>query len=431
MTIGFTIAAIFLLLLLSAFFSGSETALTAVSRARVHQLSRSRTETRRVSGRALIVEHLIASRERLIGALLLGNNLVNILASALATSVLIALFGDTGVVYATLVMTLAVVIFAEVLPKTWAINQPDEFALGVAPIIRPVVIVLAPLTAIIQGLVRALLALLGVKTDDTRSGLTGREEIRGTVDLLHAEGEMVKHDRDMLGGILDLSELEVSEIMVHRINMVALDVTMKPEELVNAVLKSPYTRIPLHKGDRDEIIGVVHAKDVLAELVDVGGDVARVNVERIAKQPWFVPETTSAQSQLNAFLKGKTHFALVVDEYGEVQGLITLEDILEEIVGEISDEHDVELSGVTKQSDGSYIIDGSLPIRDLNRSLNWNLSDEEATTIAGLVIHEAKTIPDQGQQFTFHGLRIKIMRKDKNRLTQLRVTPLSGSAKPS
>ncbi len=431
LTIWVTIAAIFFLLLLSAFFSGSETALTAVSRARIHQLARSKTEKHGASARAGIVEQLIASKERLIGALLLGNNLVNILASALATSVLITLFGDTGVVYATLVMTLAVVIFAEVLPKTWAINQPNEFALGVSPIIRPVVIVLAPLTAIIQWLVRTLLRLLGVKTDDTRSGLTGREEIRGTVDLLHAEGEVIKHDRDMLGGILDLSELEVSEIMVHRTNMVALDINLGPEELLQAVLNSPYTRIPLHKGDRDEIIGVVHAKDVLAELVRVGGDVSKVSVERIAKQPWFVPETTSAQSQLNAFLKGKTHFALVVDEYGEVQGLITLEDILEEIVGEISDEHDIVLQGVTKQSDGSYIVDGSLPIRDLNRSLNWNLSDEEATTIAGLVIHEAKTIPDQGQQFTFQGLRIKIIRKSRNRLTQLRITPLSGAAKPS
>ncbi len=420
MTIWFTIAGILVLLFLSGFFSGSETALTAVSRARIHQLSRSGSK------RAGVVEKLIAARERLIGALLLGNNLVNILASVLATSVLISLFGDAGVVYATVVMTLAVVIFAEVLPKTWAINQPDKFALGVAPIIRPVVIVLAPLTAIIQWLVRTMLHLVGVKVDEARSGLTGREEIRGTVDLLHAEGEVIKHDRDMLGGILDLSELEVSEIMVHRINMVALDITLSPEELVKSVLKSPYTRIPLHKGDRDEIIGVVHAKDVLAELVNVGGDVAKVNVERIAKQPWFVPETTSAQSQLSAFLKGKSHFALVVDEYGEVQGLITLEDILEEIVGEISDEHDVVLQGVTKQSDGSYIVDGALPIRDLNRSLNWNLSDEEATTIAGLVIHEAKTIPDQGQQFTFHGLRIKIIRKDKNRLTQLRVTPVSG-----
>lgn len=420
-TIWLTIAGIASLLFLSAFFSGSETALTAVSRARIHQLNRSGSKS------ASTVEKLIASKERLIGALLLGNNLVNVLASALATSMLITLFGDTGVVYATLVMTLAVVIFAEVLPKTWAINQPEQFALRVAPITRIVVAILAPLTAIIQLLVRGLLALIGVKGDDFRSGLTGREEIRGTVDLLHAEGEVIKNDRDMLGGILDLSDLEVSEIMVHRTNMLALDINLPPKELINAVLQSPYTRIPLHEGDRDEITGIVHAKDVLAELIRVGGDVSKVRVKKIATKPWFVPETTSAQSQLTAFLKGKTHFALVVDEYGEVQGLITLEDILEEIVGDISDEHDIVLQGITKQSDGSYIVDGALPIRDLNRALNWHLSDDEATTIAGLVIHEAKTIPDPGQQFTFHGLRIKIMRKTGNRLTQLRITPLVAS----
>jgi len=419
MTIWLTVAGIAFLLFLSGFFSGSETALTAASRARIHRLARSG------SRQAGIVEKLIAKKERLIGALLLGNNLVNVLASSLATSLLIAVFGDAGVIYATLVMTLAVVIFAEVLPKTWAINQPDAFALRVASITRLVVVVLAPLTGVIQILVRTLLRLGGVKTDDARSGLTGIEEIRGTVDLLHHEGEVIKHDRDMLGGILDLSELEISDVMIHRTRMRTLDITEPPADLIRAVLDSPYTRLPLHKGDPDEIIGVVHAKDVLREIVEVGGDINKIKIEKIASKPWFVPETTSAQSQLNAFMKRKTHFALVVDEYGEVQGLVTLEDILEEIVGDISDEHDIVLEGVTKQSDGSYIVDGSLPIRDLNRSLNWNISDDEATTIAGLVIHEAKTIPDQGQQFTFHGLRIKIMRKSRNRLTQLRITPVS------
>ena len=417
-TFWFTLLTIAVLLFLSAFFSGSETALTAASRARIHQLKTNGNK------RAGIVQQLIASKERLIGALLLGNNLVNILASALATSLLITIFGDNGVIFATLVMTLAVVIFSEVLPKTWAINQPESFALGVAPLIRPFVALFAPLTAIIQKLVAALLNLMGVKTDNSFSDLAGLDEIRGTVDLLHAEGEVIKGDRDMLGGILDLSDLEVSELMVHRTNIFALDISLPQKEIIHAVLNSPYTRIPLHKGDPDEITGVLHGKDVLRALIKADGDISKVNVEKIARLPWFVPETTSAQSQLNAFLKGKAHFALVVDEYGEVQGVVTLEDILEEIVGDISDEHDIKLEGIPKQSDGSYIVDGALPIRDLNRALNWNLPDEEATTIAGLVIHEAKTIPDQGRQFTFHGLRIKIIRKSSNRLTQLRITPI-------
>lgn len=413
-----TIGGIAVLLFISAFFSGSETALTAASRARVHQLARSG------SLRAGVVETLTANMERLIGALLLGNNLVNILASSLATSVLITVFGQSGVVYATLVMTLAVVIFAEVLPKTWAINQPDEFALGVGPFLRPFIALFGPITAAMQVLVRAILRLIGVRTDAERSGLTGHEEIRGTVDLLHREGEVVKRDRDMLGGILDLSDLEVSDVMVHRTRMLALDATLPPNELVQAILESPYTRIPLYSGEPDNIVGVIHAKDLLRALMKVNGDTTKINVTRIASKPWFVPDTTSAQAQLNAFLKGKSHFALVVDEYGEVQGLITLEDILEEIVGDISDEHDVTLQGITKQADGTYVVEGSCPIRDLNRMLDWNLPDEEATTIAGLVIHEAKMIPTEGQQFTFHGFRFKVLRKSNNRITQLRVIPL-------
>lgn len=417
-TVWFTIGGIAVLLFLSGFFSGSETALTAASRARVHSQARAGNK------RARIVEKLIDSKERLIGALLLGNNLVNILASSLATSVLITLFGDTGVVYATVVMTLAVVIFAEVLPKTWAINQPDEFALGVAPIVRPVVAILAPITIAVQILVRLILRLFGVKAADDRSGYTGLEEIRGTVDLLHREGEVVKNDRDMLGGILDLRDLEVSDIMVHRTRMIALDADQAPEQLVRQVLESPNTRMPIYKDGTDNIIGVVHAKDVLRAVIKAGGDISKVNVLRIASKPWFVPDTTPLQAQLNAFLKVKTHFALVIDEYGEVQGLITLEDILEEIVGDISDEHDEVMQGITKQPDGSYTIEGALPIRDINRALDWNLPDEEATTLAGLVIHEAKIIPAEGQQFTFHGFRFRVTRTAGNRVTELRVLPL-------
>lgn len=416
--IWLTTGGIIVLLLLSAFFSGSETALTAASRARIHQLVRSGSK------RAKTVEELTGAKERLIGSILLGNNLVNILASSLATSLLITVFGSGGVVYATIVMTLAVVVFSEVLPKTWAINTPDEFALSVAPIIKPFVIIFAPVTLTVQVIVRLMLRLFGVKADSERSGFTGVEEIRSTVDLLHSEGEVIKGDRDMLGGVLDLKELEVSDIMVHRTRMFALDADLPSEELINAVLESPYTRMPLYQGDKDNIIGIVHSKDVLRAMIKAGGDMSKLNVLKIASKPWYVPDTTPLQAQLNAFLKGKTHFALVIDEYGEVQGLITLEDILEEIVGDISDEHDEVMQGITKQPDGSYIVDGQTPIRDINRALEWELPDEEATTIAGLVIHEAKSIPDQGQQFTFYDLRFRVMRKSDNRVTQLRIIPI-------
>ena len=415
-----TILSIAFLLLLSAFLSGSETALTAASRARLH------AKVREGSKRAKIVEQLVFDKEKLIGTLLLGNNLVNILASVLATSVLLSLFGDSGIIYATLIMTLMVVIFAEVLPKTWAIKRPDEFALGVAPLIRPLVIILAPITIAIQFLVSFMLSLIGIKGNGNLSPLAGHKEIRDTVDFLHSEGEVVKIDKDMLGGILDLKALDVFDIMVHRTKILSLDAGQTPEKLVEQVLQSPYTRMPLYEGEPDNIIGVVHAKDVLRALIKAQGDISKINIKKIAVKPWFIPDTTQLHTQLSAFLKGKSHFALVVDEYGEVQGLITLEDILEEIVGDISDEHDEIIQGINKQADGSYKIDGSLPIRDINRALEWDLPDDEATTIAGLVIHEAKTIPDEGQQFTFYNFRFKILKKSSNKVSELSVSPINN-----
>jgi Mg2+/Co2+ transporter CorB len=412
-----SLLAIVALLAMSFFFSGSETALTAASRARMHQLARNG------NARATLVEKLTAEKERLIGAILLGNNVVNILASTLAASVLIQIFGEAGIAYATIVMTAAVVIFSEVMPKTIALIRPDSFALAVAPIIRIIVMVFSPITFAVQAIVNTILRVFGLDASNANA-ISGHEELRGTVDFLHAEGEVVKNDRDMLGGILDLRELEVSDVMVHRTRMLALDVDMAPVDLIGAILDSPFTRVPLYKGKQDNIVGIVHAKDLLRAIQKAEGDYSKVNPAKIAFKPWFVPDTTSVQAQLNAFLKAKLHFALVVDEYGEVQGLITLEDILEEIVGDIADEHDAVIEGVRKQTDGSYIIDGQLPIRDLNRALDWNLPDSEATTVAGLVIYEAKLIPDPGQQFTFHDLRFKVLRKQHNRITQLRVSPL-------
>lgn len=416
-TLWFTSAAIVALLAMSFFFSGSETAITASSRARMHQMARGG------SRRAKLVEKLSAEKERVIGAILLGNNIVNILASTLAASVLIQVFGEAGIAYATIVMTAAVVVFSEVLPKTLAILRPDAFALVVAPILQPIVTVFAPVTLSIQALVRGILRLFGVRADAGRD-VTGAEEIRGTLDLLHSEGEVVKHDRDRLGGLLDLKDLQVADLMVHRTRMTALDIEEPPEALVRAVLASNFTRIPLYRDNPDNIVGVLHAKDVLRAVLAPGVDITALDILGIATKPWFVPDTTSAETQLNAFLKAKAHFALVVDEYGDVQGLITLEDILEEIVGAISDEHDVEVPGVTRQADGSYLLDGGLPIRDLNRALDWDLPDEDFTTVAGLVIHAARAIPEPGQVCEFDRFRFTVLRKVRNRITQVRAQPL-------
>jgi len=417
-----SLAIVIVCLLLSAFFSGSETALTASSRGSMHRLEHQGNQ------RARIVNRLLESRERLLGALLLGNNLVNIAASALATGVLLAWFGDVGVIYATIVMTAVVVIFSEVLPKTAAINAPDRVALLVARPMELFVRLFGPILMAIEALARRILAWFGIRVGEDQPVLSAHETLRGAVDLLHQEGGVEKLDRDMFGGVLDLRELEVSDVMIHRTKMLTLCIDDPPEEIVASVLQAPVTRLPLWSGTPENIIGLLHAKDLLRVLQAAGGDASKVDIRAIVTPPWYVPDTTPLYEQLKAFRRRKTPLALVVDEYGEVMGLVTLEDIIEEIVGDITDEHDVVMPGVRPQPDGSVSVDGGVPIRDLNRAMDWQLPDEEATTIAGLVIHEARSIPETGQSFTFHGFRFQVLRRNRNRITALRITPLARKA---
>jgi Mg2+/Co2+ transporter CorB len=421
--VGLILAAILVLLILSAFFNGSETALTAASRARMHALDQEG------NSRARLVNRLLRQPERMIGAVLLGNTLVDVLASALAAGLGLILIGPAGVVYATAIMTLLIVIFSAVLPKTYALAFADRVALFVAPAMRVVIALLAPLTAIIQMIVRQILKLTPTTRDDAANILAAHEEIRGTIELKTIGGAVAKGDAAMLGGVLDLRALQVLDIMVHRTKMQTIDIDDPPQKVVDEVLKSQYTRIPVWKDEPENIIGVLHAKDLLVALSRAGWDVSRLDVQSLAAQPWFVPDTTSVAGQLNEFLKRKAQLALVVDEYGEVQGLITLEDILEEIVGQIADEHDVQDMGVRVQADGSVNVDGTIAVRDLNRQMDWDLPDEEATTIAGLVIHEAQSIPEPGQVFTFYGYRFEILRKNRNKLTAIRIKPLGPKSK--
>lgn len=405
-------------LLLSAFFAGSETALTAHSRATMARLEHQGNRG------AAIVNRLLASRERLIGALLLGNNAVNIAASSLATGILLAWFGKFGILYATVVMTAIVVIFAEILPKTAAINAPDRISLLVARPIAWIVRLLGPMLMAVEALVRWLLRLAGFELGENEPILSAHEELRGAVDLMHREGGVEKLDREMLGGVLDLRELEVSDVMIHRTKMLMVCGDNPPDVVVREVLDSPVTRLPVWRGSPENIVGLLHAKDLLRALQAVGGDATRVDINAIMTPPWFVPDTTPLYEQLKAFRRRKTPLALVVDEYGLMMGLVTLEDILEEIVGDITDEHDVAVPGVRPQPDGSVNVDGAVTVRDLNRAMDWNLPDEEATTIAGLVIHESRLIPEPGQSFTFYGFRFQVLRRNRNRITALRITPL-------
>lgn len=424
-SIWWTAAAIGGLLLLSAFFSGSETALTAVSRASLHRL-RDKGDLR-----AETALRVTADNERLIGAVLLGNNLVNILAAALATSMFTSLFGEAGVAWATLVMTLMVLIFAEVTPKTYAITNPELASLRVAAPIAIVVRVFSPVVNMVRALARLALSMFGVNVDPDARILGAQEEIRGAIDLHHSVGAVEKDDRDRLLAALDLGDREVAEVMIHRRNIETIDGDADPEEIVSACLESSYTRIPVYKEDPENIVGVIHAKDLLRAVDKLTRNtregraaLADLDVMEIAMEPWFVPDTTSLDEQMREFLKRKSHFALVVDEYGDLQGLITLEDILEEIVGDITDEFDEAEEEIARGDDGSLDIDGDMTIRDFNRYGDWSLPDDEATTVAGLVIHEAQTIPTVGQVFSFHGFRFEILERERHQITRLRVTEL-------
>ena len=403
------------LLVLSAFFSGSETSLTATSRARMLQLEKEKNP------RAARVNHLISDGESLLGAILLGNNLVNIAASMIAGQLFVQLLGEGSVWLATLVMTLMVLIFAEVLPKTYALSNPERFALTVSRPIMIVVRVFAPVVGAVQWVVRGVLRLFGAKVEGPV--LSSHDELRGAIALHHEEGSVVKNDRDMLGGVLDLRDLTVDDIMVHRKSITMIDANKPAADIISEALGSPHTRLPLYKDDAENIVGILHARDLARALLENAGEPSTIDIASIQREPWFVPETTEVLDQLNAFREKREHFALVVDEYGALMGLVTLEDILEEIVGTIEDEHDIAVEGIRPEKEGVWCVDGVVPVRDLNRALDWDLPDEEAVTVAGLVIHEAQTIPERGQVFRFHGIRFEVIERRRNQITQLRVCP--------
>ncbi|HEY8194352.1 MAG TPA: HlyC/CorC family transporter [Hyphomicrobium sp.] len=421
MTIVVSLIAIFLLIVLSAFFNGSETALTAASRARMHALEEDGNMG------ATLVNKVLSRPEKMIGTVLLGNTLVDVLAAALASNIAVHLYGEVGVAYATAAITILIVIFAAVLPKTYALAYADRVALVVAPPMRGLIYVLTPFTKAIEFVVRNILKLTPGEADDAANILAAHEEIRGTIDLQAKEGTVAKGDAEMLGGVLDLGDLQVADIMVHRTKMETINADDPPAKILDQLMKSQYTRVPIWKDESENIVGVLHTKDLLLALSRTNWSPEGLDVMKSASEPWFVPDTTSLKDQLNQFLKKKTQMALVVDEYGEVQGLITLEDILEEIVGQITDEHDNPDSHIRLQSDGTVNVDGTVAIRDLNRHLDWDLPDDEATTIAGLVIHEAQTIPEPGQVFTFHGYRFEILRKSRNKITAIRIKPLTAA----
>lgn len=412
-------------LLVSAFFSAAETALTAISRARIYQLVMDGNR------RAETVTRLRRNKESLIGTVLLGNNAVNIGASALATSLSIKLFGDgDGLVLVTLAMTLLVVIFTEVLPKTYAIQNAERVSLALSPLLSLMVKLLYPITYSIQVFIRLLFQLFGIDITKSNTLISATDVIRGTIELHHREGKMIKQDRDMLGSILDLNDIEVKNIMIHRKHVETIDADLPVHELIQQAVSTMHSRLPLWKGEPDNIIGVLHVKNLIKALNEHGGQITNEQIRAICGKPWFVPETTNLRSQLIAFRSKRQHLALVIDEYGAWKGVVTLEDIMEEIVGDIDDEHDEKTSAIYKVNENTYLISGDVTIRDVNRQLEWNLPDEHASTIAGLVIHEAEALPNRGETLEVHGFKCTVLEKDGAQITRLRFERLPHTKLP-
>lgn len=412
------LAAYICLIGVSAFFAGAETALTAASKARMHTLENEG------NGRAKLVNKLRSNKEKLIGGLLLGNTLSHVAASALATSVLIALFGQRGVVYATFFVSVMLLIFGEVVPKTYAMIYADKMSLLVAPLINFFLRVFSPIIYSVEKSVHWTFHLFGVRPQ-VHAG-EHEEELRGAIDLMgEAEGddEEGQAQRHMLKSILDLADVSVEEIMVHRKDVLMANIDMPTPKLIDEVLNSAFTRLPVWRESPDNIVGVIHTKLLLKEIRNCGGNMAKVNIENAMLDPWFIPESTTLFDQLQAFRAKREHFAVAVDEYGALMGVITLEDILEEIVGQIDDEHDMAVSGVRPQPDGSFMVDGKVTIRDLNREMDWGLPDEDYSTVAGLVLFESQRVPQVGQVYTFFDFRFEVLKKQRNQVTVLRITP--------
>jgi Mg2+/Co2+ transporter CorB len=411
------------LLCMSAFFSGSETAITAASRARIYALSGQGDR------RAVKLERLQNQMERVIGTVLLGNTFVNNAAAAITTVMFAKYFEGAGgalPLVAAASITAVIFIFSEVLPKTYAINNAERMSLAVVGIVNFLVKVTYPVTHLTQIIINGVLGLFGVKVEREPGAQESIEELRGAIDLHSESTEEIREAGAMLHSILDLDEVPVSDIMIHRRNVTMIDADLAPDQIVRQVLDSSHTRVPLWRKEPDNIIGVLHAKGLLRALHNNNWRLQGIDVVALSAKPWFIPEGTTLLKQLEAFKTRREHFAIVVDEYGALMGVVTLEDILEEIVGDIADEHDMKVEGVVQEEEGSFIVDGSVTLRDLNRELDWSLPDDQASTLAGLILHEARQIPLQGQVFTFYNLRFEILERQRNQIRKIRVTPLES-----
>ena len=408
-----SILIVIFLLLLSGLLSGSETSITSVSKSKIHKLAI------RGDKRAQQLLHLIKNKSDFISSLLIGNNFVNILASVLATAILIKYYGDKGILYSTILMSLLIVIFSEVLPKNYALIRPDRFALAMSKYLIVFSKIITPIMLLVKAINWSFFKIMRIDLENKATSKTAREDIRNIINMHEDEGRLLKDEGDMLNAILDLKEITVEKIMTHRKNIYSIDLNNK-NEFFPRISKSSFSRIPVWKENPNNILGLIHAKNVLTNLNDQGQlDITKIKENLI--KPWFVPETTKAKDQLNEFIQRKEKLAFVVDEYGELMGLISMEDIIEEIVGNIFDEKDFSTIGIRKIDSNTYRIRGDVNIRDINRELDIQIPDTFYSTIAGYIIHETESFPDVGQIFSFGDIRYEIVNKNKNQITQIKM----------
>jgi len=405
----FVLLGLLFLIASSAFFSGSETALMAVDRWRIRHLSRK-------GRRARLVEKTLKEPEKLIGTILLGNNLVNVAASALATAIAIKFVGEEGVIWSTLIMTLLILLFAEITPKTIAAYYPEQMSILIVQPIYVLIRLLYPIVRVLSAVSNKLIALLHLE----KSGLEpilGIEEIAAMLQVGAEEGVLKKRDEEMLQAVLALDRIPVESVMLPTRDVVAFEIDTPYEEIVARVKESEFSRYPVYQESKSEVSGFVHIKD----LFKWTGTPGQFSLKRLMRRASYVPEGKSLRQQLVDFQKSRIHLAFVVDEYGEVVGIVCLEDILEEIVGEIEDEHDRFLRRILPQSDGSFLVDGSVSIRDLNKWLIWDLPEDGYQTIAGLVLTLFGRLPEMGEEVRWRTFRFRVEEMFEKAITQIRV----------
>lgn len=407
------ISIIVCLLALAGLISATETAITATSPGRIQQLISEGNK------RAKLLKSILKIKEKVISTLLIGNSIANTLCTTLATSMFIEIFGDdTGTLMSSIIMSFAIIVFSEVVPKAMAVAKPEKLSLFAAPGLILFMKLLTPINKMLNYIVRFAFMLFKI---DHNSDMSGTDEVRGVIEHHLNEGNVVKDDRDMLGGILDIRNLLVGDIMIHRSKINSINIDQPNDDIIKFALDCGHTRIPIWRDEPDNIIGILHIKDLLTLLKDLKWNADKLDVSKLLTYPWFVSDNAYVTQQLQAFRNRQSHLACVVDEYGELQGIITLEDILEEIVGQIYDEHDVGKNKIVKISDKEYTVDGTVTVRDLNREFGWNIPDSGASTIAGFLIQEVQHIPGKGESVTIDNLKIIVKTKTSNRIKTVKI----------